>query len=100
MKRMNRSLFDRAVLLRAAVEALKKLNPRTLLRNPVIFVTELGALLSTLQIFFLHRNGESAGFVIQISLWLWFTVLFANLAEAVAEGRGKAQAKTPRNART
>jgi K+-transporting ATPase ATPase B chain len=94
------SLFDGSILLPALWEAVKKLNPKTLAKNPVIFVTEVGALLSTLQIFFLRHNNEHAGFVIQISLWLWFTVLFANLAEAVAEGRGKAQAKTLRNART
>ena len=96
----SQSLFDSSILFPALWEAVKKLNPKTLAKNPVIFVTEIGALLSTLQIFFLHRNGEHAGFVIQISLWLWFTVLFANLAEAVAEGRGKAQAKTLRDART
>lgn len=96
----SQSLFDGSILFPALWEAVKKLNPKTLAKNPVIFVTEIGALLSTLQIFFLHRNGEHAAFVIQISLWLWFTVLFANLAEAVAEGRGKAQAKTLRDART
>ncbi len=100
MKRKDHSLFDGSILFPAAWESVKKLNPRHLIKNPVIFVTEVGALLSTLQIFFLHRNGESAGFVIQISIWLWFTVLFANFAEAIAEGRGKAQANTLRNART
>jgi len=94
------SLFDARILRPALWDAVKKLDPRHLVRNPVIFVTEIGALLSTFQIFNLHRTGESAGFVIQISLWLWFTVLFANFAEAVAEGRGKAQAKSLRASRT
>jgi len=100
MKRKDKSIFDRKILLVAMRDAVLKLNPKALLRNPVIFVTEVGAALTTLQIFSLHRNGESAGYVIQISLWLWFTVLFANFAEAVAEGRGKAQADSLRTART
>lgn len=99
MKRKDNSLLDGKILLPAIWEAVKKLNPKLLVKNPVIFVTEVGALISTFQIFQLHRNGESAGFVIQISIWLWFTVLFANFAEAVAEGRGKAQANTLRNSR-
>jgi K+-transporting ATPase ATPase B chain len=99
MKRKDNSLLDGKILFPAIWEAVKKLNPKLLIKNPVIFVTEVGALLSTFQIFRLHANGESAAFVIQISLWLWFTVLFANFAEAVAEGRGKAQANTLRNAR-
>ncbi len=100
MKRKKNSLFDRAILFAAAWEAVKKLNPRHLVRNPVIFVTEISAIVTTVQIFHLRQTGESAGFVVQISLWLWFTVLFANFAEAIAEGRGKAQAQTLRNART
>ncbi len=100
MKRKENSIFDGKILLPALWDAVKKLNPKHLVRNPVIFVTEVGALLTTLQIFRHHVAGESAGYVIQISLWLWGTVIFANFAEAVAEGRGKAQAKTLRNART
>jgi K+-transporting ATPase ATPase B chain len=96
---LKRSLFDRAIVGRACVDALKKLNPATLLRNPVIFVTEIGALFVTLDLF-LRSGEEPAGFVLQISLWLWFTVLFANFAEAMAEGRGKAQAFELRKTRT
>jgi potassium-transporting ATPase ATP-binding subunit len=100
MKNKANSLLDGKIILPAIWDAVKKLNPKALIKNPVIFVTEIGAVLSTLQIFRIQENGESASFVIQISLWLWFTVLFANFAEAVAEGRGKAQANTLRNART
>jgi K+-transporting ATPase ATPase B chain len=85
----------------SALSALRKLNPRTQLRNPVMFVVWVGALL-TLVMFFqaLAGHGEmSAGFTIAISLWLWFTVVFANFAEALAEGRGKAQAASLRKAR-
>jgi potassium-transporting ATPase ATP-binding subunit len=85
----------------SALGALRKLNPRTQLRNPVMFVVWVGALL-TLVLFFqaLAGHGEmSSGFTIAISLWLWFTVIFANFAEALAEGRGKAQAASLRKAR-
>ncbi len=94
-----RSLFDREIIAQAAVDSFKKLNPMSLLRNPVIFVTEVGAALTTIGLFF--RSGdEPFGFVFQVTLWLWFTVLFANFAEAMAEGRGKAQAKELRKTRT
>jgi len=93
------SLFDRAIITQATFEAFKKLGPRSMLRNPVMFVTEVGAAITTLGIF-LRSGNESMGFVIQVALWLWFTVLFANFAEAMAEGRGKAQAKALRKART
>jgi K+-transporting ATPase ATPase B chain len=93
------SLFDRQIIAQAALDSFKKLNPRSLLRNPVIFVTEVGAVITTLGLFF--RSGdEPVGFVLQVTLWLWFTVLFANFAEAMAEGRGKAQAKALRKTRT
>ena len=93
------SLFDRRIVFPAAVDSLKKLNPRSLMKNPVIFVTEVGAALTTLGLIF--RSGEEpAGFIFQIALWLWFTVLFANFAEAMAEGRGKAQARELRKTRT
>lgn len=86
-------LFDPAILLPAAKAAFVKLDPRQLVRNPVIFVTEVVAALVT---FFFVRDLVSAGgsplFSGQIAAWLWFTVLFATFAEAVAEGRGKAQA--------
>lgn len=99
MAARKRSLFDRAIITQAAFEAFKKLNPRSMLRNPVMFVTEVGAAITTLGIF-LRSGNEPTGFVIQVALWLWFTVLFANFAEAMAEGRGKAQAKALRKTRT
>ncbi len=89
-----RSLFDRAIVTRAVGDSFAKLDPRWQARNPVMFIVEVGALVTTL--FFvrdlLARGGKDAGFDLAISLWLWFTVVFANFAEAVAEGRGKAQA--------
>ncbi len=89
-----RSLFDRAIVTRAIADSFIKLDPRWQARNPVMFVVEVGALVTTLFFFrdLFVRGGQNAGFDLAISLWLWFTVVFANLAEAVAEGRGKAQA--------
>ena len=89
-----RSLFDRAIVLRAVADSFAKLDPRWQLRNPVMFIVEVGALVVTLFFFrdLLLRGGKNAGFDLAIALWLWFTVVFANFAEAVAEGRGKAQA--------
>ena len=98
MPAWNRPLFERAIIGRAAIDSLRKLNPVSLLKNPVIFVTEVGALLTTLGLFMKLKN-EPTGFALQISLWLWFTVLFANFAEAMAEGRGKAQADALRKTR-
>jgi K+-transporting ATPase ATPase B chain len=91
------SLFDRAIIRQAVVDAFTKLNPRTQLKNPVMFVTLIGALLTFEQLF---TSKEPFGYVLQIALWLLFTVVFANFAEAVAEGRGKAQADTLKRART
>src|SRR5580692_1013395 len=88
-----RSLFDRAILTRAVGDSFKKLDPRWQARNPVMFVVEVGA--AATSIFFVRdlvRHNGASGFDFAISAWLWFTVLFANFAEAVAEGRGKAQA--------
>jgi K+-transporting ATPase ATPase B chain len=95
-----KSLADSAILSRAVVDSFRKLNPRTMVKNPVMFVVEVGAVLTTIQLGWnvLHHAGEF-GFGLQITLWLWFTVLFANFAEAMAEGRGKAQADTLRKAR-
>ncbi len=94
-------LFDAAITKRAAVDAFRKLDPRRLARNPVIFVTEIVSAVVTA--FFvrdlLAQNG-AAFFSGQIAAWLWFTVLFANFAEAVAEGRGKAQADALRRTRS
>src|SRR5262249_20585322 len=94
-------LFDRRVLHQAALDAVTKLAPHKLVRNPVMFVTGVVAAVVT-AIFFrdllLGRPGLL--FTVQIALWLWITVLFANFAEAVAEGRGRAQAATLRRARS
>ena len=93
------SLLDKALLTQALGQSFVKLNPVTMLRNPVMFVTEVGALLTTIGLVF-RPEGEHLGFGIQIAVWLWFTVLFANFAEALAEGRGKAQANALRKTRT
>ena len=90
------SLFDKAILLPAVGESFKKLDPRLMVKNSVMFVTEVGAVLTTVAIFTAKADH---GFIIQLAVWLWFTVLFANFAEAVAEGRGKAQADSLRKAR-
>jgi len=92
--------FDSRLLRRATLDALRKLDPRTLMKNPVIFVTEVVAALVTAIAIRDVLTGASIGFVGQIAAWLWFTVLFANFAEAVAEGRGRAQAESLRRSRT
>src|ERR1700676_779543 len=92
------SIFDPAIIGPAIGDSFKKLNPVTLARNPVMFVTEIGALITT--VLLITGHGVNFGFQLQIALWLWFTVLFANFAEAMAEGRGKAQAKALRATRT
>src|SRR5579871_3391164 len=96
-----RPLFDPEIVRRATKASFVKLNPVTLLKNPVMFVVEVGAALTTI---FLIRDifagAVSIGFQLQISIWLWFTVLFANFAEAMAEARGKAQADTLRKTKT
>jgi K+-transporting ATPase ATPase B chain len=94
------SMFDGAILHQAILDSFKKLNPGKLIRNPVIFVTEVVALLVTILFARDLMTGASAFFTGQIAAWLWFTVIFANFAEAVAEGRGRAQADTLRQART
>ncbi len=99
MSAIKRPLFSRKIIFEAAASAVRKLNPATLARNPVMFVTEVGAAVTTAVLFFKGR-AEPPGFILQIALWLWFTVLFANFAEAMAEGRGKAQARELRRART
>ncbi len=92
-------LLDMALLRRSVIDSFKKLNPVTLVRNPVMFVVEIGALITTY--FFIKAlvKGAGASFTGQVSLWLWITVLFANFAEAVAESRGRAQAETLRRTR-
>ncbi len=95
-----RSLFDRDILGRAILESFRKLDPRWQYRNPVMFVCEVGALVTLL--FFVRdlQTHGPASFDFAISIWLWFTVVFANFAEAVAEGRGKAQAEFLRRTKT
>ncbi|MET0529184.1 MAG: potassium-transporting ATPase subunit B, partial [Microvirga sp.] len=80
------SMFDGSILRQAVIDSLKKLNPGELIRNPVIFVTEVVALLVTVLFVRDLVTGASAFFAGQIAAWLWFTVIFANFAEAVAEG--------------
>ncbi len=91
--------WNAALLRRAALDALRKLNPRDLWRNPVIFVTAVGAIAVTAAAARDLAAGTLTGFTLQITLWLWFTVLFATFAEAVAEGRGKAQADSLKRTR-
>src|SRR5271170_1287284 len=100
-KTKSQGLFDGKIIAAAAIDALRKLDPRALAKNPVIFVTEVVSLMVT--VFFVRdlvTGNGSAAFSGQIAAWLWFTVLFANFAEAVAEGRGKAQADALRRTRT
>ncbi|RQS76079.1 K(+)-transporting ATPase subunit B [Burkholderia sp. Bp8963] len=96
-----RSMFDPALLRPAIVESFKKLTPRTQFRNPVMFCVYVGSILTTiLWIAALVGQAEApAGFILAVALWLWFTVLFANFAEALAEGRSKAQAASLRSAK-
>jgi K+-transporting ATPase ATPase B chain len=90
---------NKEILIPAIQDAFKKLNPKVQLKNPVMFVTEVGAVLTSVFALF-HIGGGSTAFIVQIALWLWFTVLFANFAEAIAEGRGKAQAASLKKSRT
>src|ERR1700682_4974459 len=107
-KRKGRSsLTDRAILLPAIGESFKKLDPRLMAKNPVMFVVEVGSVITTIVFIAGLITGAPAFsgsnnslFVGQITIWLWFTVLFANFAEAVAEGRGKAQAAALRKTRS
>jgi K+-transporting ATPase ATPase B chain len=95
------NMLDTAILLPAIGQAFRKLDPRLMIRNPVMFVVEVVSLLTTvILIQDLTTGGAYPGFTLQITVWLWVTILFANFAEAVAEGRGKAQAATLRKART
>ena len=99
------SLFRRDIVVRALLDSLKKLDPRVQIRNPVMFVVEVGAVITTITWFIQLGGGQSLGgyepswFTFTISVWLWLTVIFANMAEAFAEGRGRAQADTLRATR-
>jgi K+-transporting ATPase ATPase B chain len=101
-KTQHRPLFDKAIVKRALGDSVVKLDPRQVARNPVMFVVYVGSLLTTALIVRDAAAGHTAhlGFTIQVTLWLWFTVLFANFAEAMAEGRGKAQADSLRRTKT
>ncbi|HEV3311703.1 MAG TPA: potassium-transporting ATPase subunit B, partial [Chloroflexota bacterium] len=99
------SIFDPNILKQALIDSFLKLNPRTQLKNPVMFTVGVGAAITTVEflrsIFDPHAGlGADRFFTAAVGLWLWFTVLFANFAEAMAEGRGKAQADTLRRTRT
>ncbi|CAN5894926.1 potassium-transporting ATPase subunit KdpB [soil metagenome] len=101
MATQQRPLFDAPIVRRALGDAFVKLSPRHMVRNPVMFVVLIGSVFTTLVLFRDLAGGRpDIGFTLQIGVWLWFTVLFANFAEAMAEGRGKAQADTLRKART
>ncbi len=97
-----RPLFDPPLVRQAMLDALRKLDPRIQVRNPVMFVVFVGSIFTSLLFLqALFGTGEApTWFILAISLWLWFTVLFANFSEAIAEGRGKAQADSLRRART
>src|SRR5215470_1237152 len=101
MAAKSRSLWDAKIVRNALLDSIIKLNPRTMMRNPVMFVVEIGSVVTTVLLVRDALVGRPGfGFNLQITLWLWFTVLFANFAEAMAEGRGKAQAETLRKARS
>src|SRR5246500_418497 len=97
MKPRKKAVWEWKIVLNAIKDALLKLNPRKMMGNPVMFVVEIGSVITTVLLF---KGGSDFKFNLQITLWLWFTVLFANFAEAMAEGRGKAQADTLRRARS
>src|SRR5271154_2523413 len=96
------ALWNREIVSRASIDSFVKLDPRLMIKNPVMFVVEVTSVLVMFTLFrdLLAHKMALAGFEFQIALWLWFTVLFANFAEAMAEGRGKAQADNLRRTRT
>src|SRR6202040_4018374 len=97
MKPRKKAVWEWKIVRNAVGDAFLKLNPRKMMGNPVMFVVEIGSVITTALLF---KGGAGFKFNVQITLWLWFTVVFANFAEAMAEGRGKAQADTLRKART
>src|SRR5947207_2900333 len=97
MSKKSKAVWEWKIVRRAIWDSLLKLNPRKMMGNPVMFVVEIGSVITTVLLF---KGGGALKFNLQITLWLWFTVLFANFAEAMAEGRGKAQADTLRKARS
>src|SRR5437764_3700422 len=97
MSKKSKAVWEWKIVRRALWDSLIKLNPKKMMGNPVMFVVEIGSVITTVLLF---KGGGALKFNLQITLWLWFTVLFANFAEAMAEGRGKAQADTLRKARS
>jgi len=97
VRRKKRAVWEWTIIRRAIWDAILKLNPRKMMGNPVMFVVEIGSVITSVLLF---KGGSAFKFNLQITLWLWFTVLFANFAEAMAEGRGKAQAETLRKTRS
>ena len=93
-------LFDKKIILNAVKDSFKKLNPAYLIKNPVMFIVGIGALLTSIIFVMDVKANNPASFDLQIAIWLWFTLLFANFAEAIAEGRGKAQSENLRKSRT
>src|SRR5260221_11920074 len=101
MKPKSQSLTDFSLLRRAAQDSFVKLDPRIQFKNPVMFVVEIGAVITSIDLVAgLTHHAPGFGFDLQITLWLWLTVLLSNFAEAMAEGRGKAQAEALRKARS
>src|SRR5690242_2439571 len=101
MSKAEKSLFTAPIVQRAILDSFIKLDPRVQVRNPVMFVVEVGSVLTTV-LYIAALTGaaeEKAGFILAVSLWHWFAVLFANFSESIAEGRGKAQAATLKKAR-
>src|SRR5437870_13547490 len=97
MAKKSKAVWEWKIVRRAIWDSFLKLNPRKMMGNPVMFVVEIGCVITTILLF---KASSDFKFNLQITLWLWFTVLFANFAEAMAEGRGKAQADTLRKARS
>src|SRR5438094_9788793 len=97
MAKKSKAVWEWKIVKRAIWDSFLKLNPRKMMGNPIMFVVEVGSVITTVLLF--EANSDFK-FNLQITLWLWFTVLFANFAEAMAEGRGKAQADTLRKARS
>ncbi len=96
----SRDLFQKQILINALKESIKKLNPAIQIKNPVMFIVFIGSILVTILFVKDYLNGQFSGFTLQIAIWLWFTTLFANFAESLAEGRGKAQAESLKKLKT
>ncbi len=93
------SIFKPELMQEALKGSVSKLNPVSMLRNPVMFIVEIGSVVTSIITLYNLFKGEPYAFNLQISLWLWFTVIFANFAEALAEGKGKAQAESLKKSR-